>query len=427
MNKLLTLLKSRFGAQPYWSELEHQVLSPDVKYKTRITVLLDDKLSALSSLRQLRYSLTPFFTAWQEVASLRTHFLEYDLELLLSKQSTLFQQLLKDSGLLADILWFREEFLSYSDPERVIADANWIWDEERFEYTLIVGQELLWLLSISRCLGLIPLKTLRKLRETRCAVAGASVAAMTVDLLVSLGCQSIDCVDLGYVEPSNTPRLPYGNVQDWGAAKATLLQQQMLRRNPYGEYHCHRAKIITAEQERTANSDVLFEHFLEDVDVLIEVVDDVQCKVFIHEYVLQKKTELPLLFIADLGNEPVAKVLHGAGRGKLSQPFGREWSKQEREALASLTQQQVAYLTVKDELPAEHALQFITACVGILPFWSQTPIASRMSAAVATTALLQTMSEKPVKHSSSPRLVQYTTEMDKRVHQLCQQVLQLPT
>lgn len=424
MNTVLTLLKSRFGTQQYWPELERQVLSPEIKYKTVITVLPDDKLLPLAAKTQPQYVLSSFFSAWQEVLSLRTHFLEHDAELILSKQSALFQKVVSETGLLADILWFKKNFLRYSELEQLVTDAHWIWDEQRSEYSLIIGKELLWLLSISRCLGLISLKTLRMLKETRCVVAGASVAAMTVDLLVSLGCQSIYCVDPGVVEPSNTPRLPHGNAQDWGASKAELLQQQLLRRNPYGDYSCQQAKIITTEQERTEKSDVLLEEFLADADVLIEVVDQVEFKVFIHEYVLQKKPNVPLLFIADLGNEPIVKVLKGSDQGKLRQPFGQDWSI-EKLNLNTLTQQQLAYVIVKDELPAEHALQFITSCVGILPFWSQTPIASRMSAALATTALLQTLSTETKNENSSPRLVHYTTEMDEQIHQLCQEVLKL--
>jgi hypothetical protein len=427
VNTLLTLLKYRFGTQPYWSELERQILFPDVKYKTVITVLPDGKLPTHSSTCQLQYELAPFLSAWEETLLLRTHFLNYDAELIFSKQSALFQNVLSESGLLSDILWFKEQFLSYSTPEQIITDAHWIWDEQQAKYSLMIGKELLWLLSISRCIGIIPLELLRKLKNMRCVVAGASVAAMTVDLLVSLGAQSIHCVDPGAVEPSNTPRLPHGNVQDWGASKAELLQQQLLRRNPYGEYHCHQAKIIVSEQERTEKSDVVFEELVQHADVVIEVVDQVQLKVFIHEYVLQKKPTLPLLFIADLGNEPVAKVLQGTAKGALAQPFGRVWSGQELDALSSFTPQQLAYTMVKAELPAEHKLQFVTACVGILPFWSQTPIASRMSAALAATALLQTLATETISTEtfSSPRLVTSTTERDEQIHQLCRQVLKL--
>lgn len=408
--EIVALLYQRFGKQPYWRLMLRDLES--CHRSTKMILLADEQLRPPARLRHIRYAVRPFISACQEALQLREHFLEVCPGSSPEAIFTMHVAEVDTSPFLEDVWWFREQILKYSAPEKVVQDSSWVWDEQLHQYTLTIGEELFWLLSISRCIGLIPLSSLRELRNMRIKILGASVAAMTADLLVSLGCGYIECIDGAQIDPSNSPRLPQGSCTDWGEPKASVLQQQLQRRNPYGKYTSHTAKVTVEEQADNSDSKILLSTYIQAADLLIEVVDDVKLKTQIHSYVCRNHPSLPLVFIADLGNAPVVKIL--------------------REPLveSSHTPTQAAYMMVKEHLPAEHALQFLSSCMGLLPFWSQTPIASRSSAALAVSAVLQLCSGEGAlskdTHTTTQSLAPIAVSKSKeKLHIICEKYLGL--
>lgn len=336
-----------------------------------------------SVVEQYPEMLTTWLAALAEVESLR------DMCLKASASS------LGDSPLSNDLRAFAHDFLPVSEPDRVVRDTQLIAEPDpdpaadvadaRVGRSIFyVGAELAWLLTVSRCLGLIPYQSLRKLRTSKIRVLGASVAASTVDLLASLGAEDIVCADAGLIDPTNIPRLPMADLWNVGEPKSLELVRRLRRRHPYGSFRA------VAENLTPATVDA----FLADADVIIEVIDNIPMKSYVQTVALGKKPGTPLIFIADLANQPVVKVVRADSSGHVETPFGRVWTHEEREILEGVQTDprlipKAAYLMVKESLPPEQELQFSFNVQGIMPFWSQTPIASRMSAAQAAMAVLK--------------------------------------
>ena len=194
---------------------------------------------------------------------------------------------LQSAQLLSDLREYAKHFLPLSLPKKLINDSDCILDANGTQL-FYIGAELSWLVNISRSLGLIPFQTLLKLRTTRVRVLGASVAASTIDLLASLGCEDISFVDDGLIDPSNIPRLPMANVQNIGVAKSQALALRLLRRNPYGNFRAVIGKAVKSAEELLSEQDVTADAFIADADVIIEVVDDIQLKSYLHTVALAK-------------------------------------------------------------------------------------------------------------------------------------------
>jgi hypothetical protein len=296
-----------------------------------------------------------------------------------------------NSGIFGDLEHFAELFLAVSGDDRLVADATWFMDSGR--KVLVVGPDLWWLLMISRCLGLIPLAVLEKLRRLKIRTFGASVAASTLELLASLGAEDISCLDAGLIDPTNIPRLPMADVFSIGQPKAQALVERLSRRNPYGRFQAGVGRAVSTVAERLSADDVLVDEFISDAELIVEVIDDIQMKSYIQTVALKKRPGVPILFIADLGNQPVVNVVRATQDGEVEFPFGRVWTEDERRILDEVIQDhtlipQAAYLMVKESLPVEHQLQFQLNVHGAMPFWSQTPIASRLSAGLAAKAVI---------------------------------------
>jgi molybdopterin/thiamine biosynthesis adenylyltransferase len=417
------LLQQRFSEFGYWPYLEAELVGKVKMCSDVPRVVTDDQVGLPFCEHQPMFSLRQFLVAADEVLALRTFFAnkswqkETVIEHILANLSGLsptfqsdVEKVLQQHFLLDDWLWFAERFLKESTPEKIVANASWICEPASRQYWLCVGPELLWLMSVSRCIGLIELEVLRQLRKTKIRVLGASVAAMTVDLLVALGCEDVVCVDPGMIEPSNVPRLPT-EARNIGRSKVEVLTAQLLRRNPYGKF--------VGRQQKVEN----LEEFFADADLILEVVDDLKTKIVAQTSALKTRPNVPLIFIADVGMSPVVKVITTNTNQEVEMPFGRQWSAQQREQLLGVLKmdpsqpdflramQRAAYLMLQENLPADHAVQFLLSCWGVMPFWSQTPVASRASAAMAASAILQNI--KKTESTVKPELI----------HQLCRQFL----
>jgi len=407
---------------------------------------VEHALQASSQQHKLNFSLSQFLATVKEVQSLRETCLrltdpEKSLQKIIEKSQTQVSsetleatlQLLQKSTFLQDIVWFAQSFLKVSEVETLVNASCWI-QEPAGDVFLAVGSEIRWLLAVSRCLGLIEMSRLQKLRHAKIRVIGASVAAATVDLLVSLGSEHISCIDPGSIDLSNLPRLPEGKLSSVGQSKSDQLVCQLLAKNPYGHFQSYCARVICQETDRQQKNDVLLDEFIADADIIIEVVDSLKVKVYAQTVALNKKPAVPLIFIADVGNAPIVKVVRSA-EGSVELPFGKRSSSFEKELFAHIlstqelalrseegTQllQQLAYITVKDELPPEQAIQYFCWCIGLIPFWSQTPIASRLSAGMAATAVLQELGEQKT-------LADYLLkEHQPLITSLCEELLNFP-
>ncbi len=417
-----SFLYQRFGSRQYWPELARQLRGWPPVCTSQSPEVVSDREAECVQDSEWQYSLAPFLSAVREVAELRVMSEKIGNHKQLSKKvsDTLGKEaaeLLENSAVIEDLVWFSQQLLSVSSPQQIVEEARWIKDPQTHLYSLSVGPELQWLLTVSRCLGLIRLETLRRLRQTKIRVLGASVAAASVDLLASLGCEDISCVDPGLIELSNLPRLPMAQVHNVGCPKSAVLAQHLLRRHPYGKFQAVVGRAVQSLTEREV-ADVPIEQFLRDADVILEVVDDIQTKTYVQTVALQKKPDTPLIFIADLGVKPVVKVVKTDKESKITRPFGRRWTASERKVLdAAVTDStktaQAAYLMIKEDLPAEQALQFLLSCVGVMPFWSQTPVASRQSSALAALAILEELGGMRTQLPAA------------QVHTLCANFLQL--
>ncbi|MBW7956136.1 ThiF family adenylyltransferase [Patescibacteria group bacterium] len=368
------------------------------QYLVQIEQLLAEKYSADKFKNDTaEQSVLPFWTALKELEQLR----QMSQAILAGSLGQLEPQLaalVQETEQQQDLEWFAQHCLTFSDPEQIASNANWLWNEAKTRKYLYLGSEQHWLVCISRCLGLIRLATLRRLRQTKICVFGASVAASSIELLADLGCAHIRCIDDGVVDPSNLPRLPMATVFQLGQPKAVLLAERLRQRHPYGKFDCLIGRVVAHQDEKKHANQVVATEFIRDADIIIEVIDDIRMKSIIHTTVLSNFPDIPLIFVADLGTEPVVKVVQANEKGKVERPFGRTWTGSERSLLEKAQHslplsryevQRLAYLMVKESLPPEHMLQFLLNCEGVMPFWSQTPIASRLSAAQVAVAVLE--------------------------------------
>src|SRR6185369_2276160 len=119
----------------------------------------------------------------------------------ISQLRTACQQITQKSDLIEKIeTQLGKDFLNGIKETYLLDDWEWFADEFIKASNSSSDSQLWWLLMISRCFGLIEFSRLRTLRKMKIRVLGASVAAATVELLASLGCEDITCIDPGILE-----------------------------------------------------------------------------------------------------------------------------------------------------------------------------------------------------------------------------------
>jgi len=305
------------------------------------------------------------------------------------------------NSLVHDLTFFISELLTHSSPQVLLAESRWIGNPETKSLYQYIGSELNWVMSQSRNLGLINFDALRKLRRLKIRVLGASVAAGMIDLLVALGAENIECIDGGRLDITKLAAMPQGNVTSIDELKAIQVMRAAQARNPYGHFRGWPGFIRVKETVGEGKYDCFYDEFVADADLIIEVVDQTAVKVWTRVHGNRSTAHTPILLLADLGNRPIAG-LEDAEKGNF---FNQQLTKKNKahliDLLASknptpLQKARAAYLMVKDDVPADHLLQFLVASSGSMPFWSQTPIASRESAAVAAKVILAHLSDRKV-------------------------------
>ncbi|KKR30623.1 hypothetical protein A2715_00355 [Candidatus Woesebacteria bacterium RIFCSPHIGHO2_01_FULL_39_32] len=277
------------------------------------------------------------------------------------------------------------------DPELVEKNSRFIWDPLKKELFMYIGPEENRILNKSRLLGLIPFSYIDTLRVTKIGSIGASVVATELDLLACLGAEDITAFDKGKLDPQDIARAPggMGDFRNSGLPKALLLMRTLQGRNPYGKYLGVPGNVIFSKQETEGEFDTKIEDMSEGLEFLFEVIDSAVGKVNTRTYSEKFLPSTPLLWIADAGSDPFVGIeIPGNGNW-----FNQNLTRVEKETMQqglefSLNQLRAIYMMVNRDLPDDHRLQLLFTRLGLVPYFSQTPIASRESAAIAAKLVL---------------------------------------
>ncbi|MBI5613991.1 ThiF family adenylyltransferase, partial [Candidatus Gottesmanbacteria bacterium] len=266
-------------------------------------------------------------------------------------------------------------------------DIRLFHDKKTKKIEAYVGPEIHWTLSASRCLGLIPLDTLEKMRRMHISVIGASVAASSLDMLASLGVGTdgwIRMIDDGILAPSNIPRMPGATLRDVGRLKVEFVHAFMKGRQPYAPYIGYRGRAVQSEGEkRQGFHDMELLEFIHGSDVVIEVVDSPHVKAGVQILMVRHMPQTSILRPADVGSAPFVAVEIPAGgdlfNAGMTQDEILQLSSQSTSLRGSMAK---VHRMVRSNFPVDHELQFIVAGIGMIPFWSQLPSSARESGAM---------------------------------------------
>lgn len=257
----------------------------------------------------------------------------------------------------------------------------WVIDSNARTISKLPNQELWWVLQSSRALGIIPLESLKKLKDAKIVSLGASVAASTIDLLVSMGASNITSYDDGFFDPSNLPRMPHGFYNTSMMSKAAYTMYFCSLRNPFGNYHGIPGRVLLDEKDRVSPFDILLSDALFESDIILEVVDNPAVKLGLRKE-LKNFPDKNVVFIADLGANSPLVALENAN---LDSHFATGMNQHDVDVLMSGLPQNTftaIYQMIGEDFSVEHLLAYMTNGA-IKPFLSQTALSARTSAAMA--------------------------------------------
>lgn len=301
--------------------------------------------------------------------------------------------------IIEDLTYLAYNIAKRASPESLQEESRYIYDQANHRLVKVIGAEADRLSKMSRLVGLIPFELIHRLKDLKIKVVGASVAASSIHLLAALGAENIEFADPGKLDPSNSPRMPGGATSDAttvGRGKARALKQELQRLRWYGKYLDRLDKVVCSDDP--GEGELPVDALLEDADIVIEVVDDALTKHQLREWIQNHRPDLVTVFAADYGaNHPVVSISHPQEEGY--RHFNQSLDTAQRAFLQNLVDGKfendpamflkAIYLIVKDELPADHQLQLLTVAIGLMPFFSQTPITSRGSAVMVAEAVLR--------------------------------------
>lgn len=289
--------------------------------------------------------------------------------------------------------------------EKIESDSRWIWFPEDKLLVKMIGQDAYYLLTVkSRAVGLIPFRALDKLRNLRIRCAGASAVVHLLDLLSGLGAENMEWWDAGKADPSNVGRLGrVGQIKHLGRGKASSLQTELLHAYPYANFRGSQGKVVREQTELETAHDITYDDFLSGAELVIEVIDNAQGKIDIRLHIKRNQQETKVVYLADVSDafvriEDTASENH-FGQGlpethftSFSEQFAQLQqlpdSPEKKAKLGMLNLQAVVHMLYK-QFPPEHQLQFLYIIGGLTPFWAQTAISARESAAIGSRLLLE--------------------------------------
>ncbi len=311
---------------------------------------------------------------------------------------------LEKNPLIKDLTWLAKELRTYTlEPDRLEKNSRWVWDPDEQTLHKTLGADARRMLAKTRLLGLVPFETVDRLRTMKIRVIGASVAASTLDLLVALGAEDVTAVDGGFLDPSNSPRMPgiMGDFRNCGKSKAHTSQQSMQGRNPDGKYLCYAGRVVFSEDQKQGSQDVLFHDLVKDADVVFEVIDYAAGKYLVRDLMADLAPDTLVGYMGDVGSRPFAGLERPGDRNHFNQNLPKDELERMKQ-LASITDRNMVmtesmravFKMVENDFPTDHRLQFLLSRMGIIPFWSQTPMSARESASIAVKELVLVLQGK---------------------------------
>lgn len=248
-------------------------------------------------------------------------------------------------------------------------------------------------LADARLIGLIPLDIVTKLRHHPIISIGASVAASTLDLLVSQGAENITLVDGGILEPSNMPRMPQGDYRDNGQPKVEVVARNLRARNPFLNLTLHRGRALADDTINLDEGDITFSQLLSGLHdpIIIEAIDHPNTKIGLRRWLRQNLPHALLMMPTDVGLYPFVSVEQGDKEPLFNQPDFDTGKDTSNNPLAAV------YAIVNSDFPADHQAQFLSITAKMMTSWSQTPMSARESAVIATKLALHFLRDGQIK------------------------------
>lgn len=302
-------------------------------------------------------------------------------------------------GIFKDVATFGRRVVACGgDPELIEKGAHWLLDEEQQIAIKYVGPQAHRALQDRSIIGLTPLAAVDKLRGLQINCMGISAASPAIDLLVASGAEHIKMYDGGSVDPTNLPRFIGGmsSILNVGGSKSRLLAEMLIVRNPYGEYIASAGKVVPpgGQLERL---DIDYDQFLDDADLVLEVVDTVRHKAGIDEYARVNYPHVIMGFLADLGHNPTAGLRYAGDGNHFNQPsLSQDTIRRMSNKDSGINPLSMVVAMTKKELTDDHQVQFLAIMAGLMGYWAQAPDASRESAAVLDKLVLAYLSGQDV-------------------------------
>lgn len=316
------------------------------------------------------------------------------------------ESLVRSTPIHEDLPWLAEEVVALGNGlDQVNERAEWFLDPLNGQAFKCIGVKEMELMRMYRLLGLVSFESLRRLRDTRVVVAGASAAARTLDLVVALGAKHLTVIDNGRTDAVKANLLPgfAGSVQAFGMYKTTALLAQLQSRNPRGNFD-FRVGLLQPDG-MAKEGDMEFKEFAASGDLFMTVIDWVWYQSEVREYMAKLQPEAKIAFLADLGNVPPVWLERVGDLKHYNREFAaEEWERMRklpggivpgstefmREALG------IIWRMTESDQPPEHALQLIFTALGITKGWSQSVIAGAEAAVVMSKTILSHLGGKEV-------------------------------
>ena len=293
-----------------------------------------------------------------------------------------------------------------------------------------VHDVLIW----SRCLGLIPLGVLKKLKGAKIVSVGASAAMGTLDMLGALGVRNIDVVDFDEQSGSKTPLYPGGSVWNIGRKKAQVAVEGLYLRNPDGKYRWFGGMAVKGVDESGTLPQITFDELIpKSTKVVVEAVDASWVKDQLRVWMRRQGWEQALLVMpADVSWPYVGfeNLVTGYGYNqRIRAEYRKQMSQGPKQKLEVMRD---VWLMIEKDFGIDHQVEFILAALEVIPFWTQHPIASRETAGIVGRGIVwENLGKSWAGQNVHPNMVprslgfKYDGETGKKVSELLRMVLKV--
>lgn len=393
---------------PTSESVEWEIINPHDSDGQGIQRLDELHSKLLSENHEEKVHLLPYEEAMREIAEHIVFFeknpsdeegvvnkvVNYLMETVPGLKRSEVEALIDHQSITKDVTWLNNEFKQRGSSREIIdQNAIWLHNKETGELIKWIDEKTQEMLHKARLVGLVSFETLDKLRDAKIVVAGASASAKTVELLATLGAKNFLFVDQGIVSPAKSALYPGGmsSVSAVGTRKAIALKKNILSYNPFANIEV-KVGLLKQDGESIDLGDINFSSFTDGATLVIECVDSPEIKTQLRVWMEKHRPDIPVVFLADLGNRPIA----GIEWPGLGLHFHQNLSTNELATMAQKPQSLLealsfVYQMIKGYLPLTHGLQFIYYLAGITSAWSQSAIASTEASVIATKLILKSL------------------------------------